>query len=248
MRIFIGFDDTDVEGADRGTGKLARWFETALPDGCRVWGVVRQQLLVHSKIPYTSHNSAACVVLDLSDDSDLGDIVDRAVRHIVTHSLDGSDPGLCIAAETSATLPKLTEFGLACTRRVATQREAMRAAEGVHLSGHGGTKDGIIGAAAGVGLTAAGWHGRFIEFGVLRDFPATVRVADVLSRHIHVLSIDRDAQVPSPGDRILTRNWVRPRLMGNAPVLMVRPLGDGIWENIGEKRRKPAKEPILAAV
>ena len=41
MRIYIGFDDTDTLEANRGTGKLARWFEGSLPDGCQVWGVVR---------------------------------------------------------------------------------------------------------------------------------------------------------------------------------------------------------------
>ena len=44
MRLYVGFDDTDVAGADRGTGKLARWFETKLPEGVTLWGAVRQQL------------------------------------------------------------------------------------------------------------------------------------------------------------------------------------------------------------
>ena len=67
MRIYIGFDDTDTLGADRGTGKLARWFEQELPDGCRLWGVVRQQLLLDPAIPYTSHNSSACAVVEAGD-------------------------------------------------------------------------------------------------------------------------------------------------------------------------------------
>lgn len=48
MRVFLGFDDTDVVGADRGTGKFARWFEEKLPPGIRLHGVVRQQLPVQS--------------------------------------------------------------------------------------------------------------------------------------------------------------------------------------------------------
>ena len=64
MRVYIGFDDTDILGSDIGTGKLARRFEKLLPADCRVWGVVRQQLLVDPAIPYTSHNSSACVVID----------------------------------------------------------------------------------------------------------------------------------------------------------------------------------------
>lgn len=64
MRIYLGFDDTDTLDADRGTGKLARWFKNQIPDSCQISGVLRQQLLVHESIPYTSHNSAACVVIN----------------------------------------------------------------------------------------------------------------------------------------------------------------------------------------
>ncbi len=245
VRIFVGFDDTDVVGADRGTGKLARWFEESLPEGCRVWGVLRQQLLVRAGIPYTSHNSAACVVVEAPPEVDPREIVALAVRHVETWALPGSDPGVCVAAETAPSLHRLTELGLACTRRGVTQKEAMRAAESAHLSGHGGTNDGIIGAAAGVGLTAAGWHGRFIEFGALRTFADRVRVSDILAQNIQVISIDRDGCIPSPGDQILTRHWVRPRLIGGIPVLMVQPSGDGLWENIGRKRRKAGSQEDL---
>jgi len=62
MFTYIGFDDTDPLDADYGTGKLARCFEKELSNGYLFRGVVRQQLLVHEKIPYTSHNSAACVI------------------------------------------------------------------------------------------------------------------------------------------------------------------------------------------
>ena len=51
MRIFVGFDDTDSLDCDYGTGKVARWFANELTEGCRVWGVVRQQLLVDDAIP-----------------------------------------------------------------------------------------------------------------------------------------------------------------------------------------------------
>ena len=93
MRVYIGFDDTDHIDADRGTGKLARWFKRELPEGCRIWGVVRQQLLVHEDIPYTSHNSSACVVVEVEDDSLVEDLISRAAKHIERYSLEGSDPG-----------------------------------------------------------------------------------------------------------------------------------------------------------
>ena len=94
MKIYIGFDDTDSPDAPYGTGKLARWFQKSLPGGCDCLGVVRQQLLVHDDIPYTSHNSAACVIVAAPDDGFVDPIVDRAAAHVERYALEGSDPGV----------------------------------------------------------------------------------------------------------------------------------------------------------
>ena len=110
-RLYVAFDDTDTLDADRGTGKVGRWFEDELPEGCRLWGVVRQQLLVHPDVPYTSHNSSAVCVVDVGgrrhgatalgvpSPALVDDIVGRAVAHLGRHWMDGSDPGLCVAWE-----------------------------------------------------------------------------------------------------------------------------------------------------
>src|SRR5690606_30423921 len=34
MKVFVGFDDTDVIDSSYGTGKLVRWFQAQLPDDC----------------------------------------------------------------------------------------------------------------------------------------------------------------------------------------------------------------------
>ena len=238
MRIYVGFDDTDNITADRGTGKLARWFENELPEACRVEGVVRQQLLVDERIPYTSHNSSACVIVDAPDASWAPLLTARAIEHVKRHSLEGSDPGVCIACEEDGSLAELIAFGRACTSRVVTQKEALEAASKWHLSGHGGTNDGIIGSAAAVGLTASGWSGRFIEYGKLRKFPDPIRVLELERSNIVVVSNDRDARVPSPEDIVHTKGWLRPRLWGNRAVLLVTPREEGVWESIGERRNK----------
>jgi hypothetical protein len=238
MRVYIGFDDTDVKNADRGTGKLARWFERELPKGCSLWGVVRQQLLVHEEIPYTSHNSSACVVVDMADMSLLEEVTTKAIEHVERYSFDGSDPGVCVACEGFSSMSELTDFGRSCTRRVVTQKEALQASSGVHLSGHGGTHDGIIGAAAAVGLSASGWSGRLIEFKGLRNFPDIVSVGDLERSDILVVSLDRNAQVPAPEDLVHTKGWLRPRLWGNRAVVSVKAIANGIWESLGEKRKK----------
>ena len=242
MQIYIGFDDTDTIDSDRGTGKLARWFENELPKSCRLWGVVRQQLLLDESIPYTTHNSSACAIVECSDSSLAGDLISRAVHHIERHFIHGSDPGLCVASEDNLALSKLIHFGRACTSRVVTQKEALQAASGSHLSGHGGTNGGIIGAAAAVGLTAHGWGGRFIEFGRLRDFPEKVFVSDLERSGIMVVSIDREAEIPAPEDVVDTKGWLRPRLWGGKPGLPVTSRGKNLWEALGEKRGKKNQE------
>jgi hypothetical protein len=241
MRVYVGFDDTDTIDADRGTGKLARWFEQELPEECKMAGVVRQQLLVCDSIPYTSHNSSACVLVEMPDPYLLPPLVVGAVRHLERFAIEGSDPGLCVVSEGDPALPGLTAFGRRCTSLVVTQKEALQAVNGAHLSGHGGTNDGIIGAAAAVGLTALGWYGRFIEFGALRTFPEVVRVGDLEQAGILVVSMDRDARVPASDETVVTKGWLRPRLWGGRAVLGVIPNGHGGWESLGERRRKSHK-------
>lgn len=237
MKIYIGFDDTDISGADRGTGKLARWFAAKLPDGARLWGVVRQQFPRLPGIPFTSNNSSACLVVDVDKPDIEAVIIDRAVDHLAEHFIPGSDPGLCVVAENSPAVSRLMEFGRTANSRIVSQEEAFLAAEGVHLSAHGGTGDGIIGAAAGVGLTFSGWSGRFIQFGDLRGFDSIVAVADLEKAGIRVISIDRDALVPGARDVVDTEGWLRPRLWGHIAVLPVKAVGPGKWRTIAAKRK-----------
>ena len=238
ITAYIGIDDTDNLESPVGTGKVARQFEPLLPGGVRLRGVVRQQLLVDARIPYTSHNSSACLIVDCPDITCFRTVRERIVPYLEQSAAEGSDPGLCIAAAGDEALDALMAFGKRCTNTVVTQDEARRAAAGVHLSCHGGTCDGIIGAAAAVGLTASGWSGRFIEYNGLRNYPDPVSVADLAAAGIVVVSVDRDAVVPMPADLIETGGWLRPRLMGHRAVLPVMPDGPGRWKSFGGKRNK----------
>ena len=235
MRFYIGFDDTDILDADRGTGKLVRWYGGRLPEDCVLYGVVRHQLLVDPRIPYTSHNSSACAIVDVPSLDYRERLISLAVEHLEEHFLQGSDPGLCVAAEGDSALPALAEHGRLCAAQVMNQVSAFSAAEGVHLSAHGGTGDGVIGAAAAVGLSWFGWSGRFIEKGELRDLSDPVMVGDLQMAGIRVVSVDRNALLPSVDDRVLGGGWLRPRLWGGQAVLPVRPEGSGCWRALGEK-------------
>ena len=70
MRCLIGIDDTDNPDS-RGTGFRARQLgEWLRKEGlAQVRGITRHQLYVHPSIPYTSHNSSACLDVVVDDDS-----------------------------------------------------------------------------------------------------------------------------------------------------------------------------------
>lgn len=238
MRAYVSFDDTDCLGSDRGTGKLVRWFTERLPEGCTSWGVVRQQLLVHPDVPFTSHNSSGCAILDVPDASYLALLAELGAAHIAEHFIEGSDPGLCITPE-NTDLSAIIAFARRAAIEVVTQDEARAIAKqaGVHLSGHGGTEDGVIGALAGVGLTAWGWSGRLVEFSApLRDFPVVTSVGEVESAGIMVVPVDRNVQAPKPTDTLDTQGWLRPRLWGGRPVAPVTNTGPDSWTAIGKQR------------
>jgi len=251
MRIYVCFDDTDTLDCGRGTGKFARWFGEKQVDGLKCWGVVRQQLLFDPRVPFTSHNSSACVVFETTkafDPEELASLLETlrelGVAHIAEHFVEGSDPGLCIAADDGLSdLDALATFGRRAAVDLVTQAEARETAvsAGVHLSGHGGTEDGVIGALAGVGLTHWGWSGRFIDYaGGLRAFDDVVRVADLESADMLVVPIDRNVISPKPDDLVDTGGWVRPRLLGGRAIIPVEFASEGRWAHV--VRRMPKKQ------
>lgn len=163
MKLIICMDDTD-NLESKGTGWLVE-------DACREmtalgWGtysmISRHQLFVHPDIPYTSHNSS--MVFTTETDVPREMYVDFLSAYLKKNSAPGSDPGLCIAHEpANGTLEALISFGLRAKKEVLTKDEAYALAStlGVHLSEHGGTGGGIIGALAGIGLRLWGNDGRF---------------------------------------------------------------------------------------
>lgn len=224
MKIYVAFDDTDTLNCGRGTGKLARWFEKWIPVNCEMTGVVRQQLLVDPSIPYTSHNSSLCCIIEAPDESVKDTLIENAVEHIKSHFFHGSDPGLCVAVEGSNDINKLIEHGKNCVTRKVTQSEALNATKNSHLSGHGGTNDGIIGAAAAVGLTVLGESGRFIEYGnkiKLRDYPQETTVKMLNNNGIKVIPVDRNSKLPSQNDIVNNGGWLRPRLILGHAILPI---------------------------
>lgn len=163
MKTFVCIDDTD-NLETRGTGALASLMIENIEE--KNWGkcsyVTRHQLYFHPDVPYTSHNSTMCFVIDHVKDI-YDDLKNYAIEFLEKESAEGSDPGLCIAkSECINNKDLLIDYGKKAKIEILTKEIAYETAKkvGVHLSEHGGTGGGIIGALAGIGLRLTGNDGR----------------------------------------------------------------------------------------
>ncbi len=191
-------------------------------------------MLVHPDIPYTSHNSAACIGFS-GQVVDADDLFKRACRFILERCPDGSDPGVSLTPVTGVTA-EVTSFGRRAQCEVVTRQEAEALADRACLrcAGLAGTKDGLIGALAAVGLRAYGSDGRFIEIGRCRALTETATVGEILAAGVDAVRTEDGSEL-AEGDVVETLDWVRPRLIEGRPVLVVERSSDNeqIWTVAG---------------
>lgn len=224
MTLYLGIDDTDTRES-RGTGRLARTIAAELARTYTVTGVTRHQLFVHPAVPYTSHNSSAVIHIQETENSAAAGIFATAKELMLADFIEGSDPGICVAAG-SAVGNELSRFGLSAKTSLVTQDQARTLAReaGILLEGLGGTEDGVIGALAGVGLAASGNDGRFVQKGTTRDLRGTQTVAAILASGVDRVST-RDGAAISEGT-VTLRKFPKPAFVGGNAILFVEADGD----------------------
>lgn len=225
MDVFICIDDTDSIDS-RGTGEIAGLMAEGIASKGigRCGAVTRHQLLLHPDIPYTSHNSSMCFPAEIPA-IHLEAVTDYCCSTLAAESVSGSDPGLCIMVPERLNDPEaLVAFGRKAKNEVISKDEAYAtaAAQGVHLSEHGGTGQGVIGALAGAGLRFTGNDGIFMgKFRV----PATNGIASV--RAIRGSGIDivqtMDGMRLHDEAPVFVGEWVKPVLLDARSVLLVLP-------------------------
>ena len=201
--------------------------------------MTRHQFRDDPRIPYTSHNSGACVAVeDVNDHCAL----EFAFEFVEERSADGSDPGVCVVDMASVS-PAVTEFGVAATRLVLETPDALclAEAEGIRLSALGGTGQGVIGALGSVGLRASGDRGRFIDLPGLRDLTGRVDAQALATLGITLKARGSPRQF-LPGDPVETLDWVRPRLVNGKPVLPIEWSGQhDAWIPVDRKRTRSSQ-------
>lgn len=219
----VAIDDTDnLESI--GTGRLARMLAEHLVAQGQLAdpSVTRHQLLVHPDVPYTSHNSSACIAA--TGDEGAGDkLLELARLFLEQNEHDGANPGLCVArpGELPAWLPAL---GRRAQREVLDLAafDAEIAPLGLRVWSAGETGQGRIGAVCGVALRSTGDDGRFIELPGIRSLEGRVAVSQLLARTGVDLVVDEVGEPLAPEVEIDTRSWIRPNLRAGRVVFSVR--------------------------
>jgi tRNA(Ile2) C34 agmatinyltransferase TiaS len=219
----VGIDDTDNEESI-GTGRLARHLAEHLVDTGLLTGpsITRHQLLVHPDIPYTSHNSSACIQ-GAADAAAAVKLLDAARSFLIANFHTGANPGLCVCRGDSVPAP-LVELARRAQREVLRLDafDALTRPLGLALWARGETGQGRIGACAGVALRSTGEDGRFIGLAGIRDLDGLLSVEEIVSRSGIEEVRAADGRRLEPGTRIDTQGWVRPSLLEGRPVLVVR--------------------------
>lgn len=192
--IYVGIDDTDMPGTP-GTNQLAKALTVDLADRwpCRL--IVRHQLLQDPRVPFTSKNSAAALLLEEHTEIPLDPLITCLRDFIRRRAVDGSDAGLCVTRHVPE---QIGAYGRHCQSQLMTQQQAYRLANcwDLHLEGLGGTNDGVIGALAAVGLVAGGNDGRVVQIGAWPDDLSGPQPISVLAeRDVEIRCVDTDAVV-----------------------------------------------------
>jgi hypothetical protein len=218
--IQIGIDDTDMPDTP-GTNQLARALVQQVADAFRCVRITRHQLLEDPRVPCTSHNGSASILLQPLAPWDREQLVSRLRQRMQQWFVPGSDPGLCVAEAVPA---RVTDFALRCQRELVTQDTArsLAAACGIHLEGLGGTESGVIGALAAVGLSAAGDDGRVVQIGTWADdLSGTQEIRPLEARGVEVRPRAGGEGIRS--GRVDVGKHLRPNLRGHRIVLFVEP-------------------------
>jgi hypothetical protein len=227
MNYMVCIDDTDMPGT-RGTGWLVE-------DLCNILAakklavttaISRHQLFVHKDIPYTSHNSAMGFEMTLGQGT-IDTVMALFKEFLETRSEEGSDPGLCVAPLSGPLdWQKLMAFGKAAKHQVLAQSDAygLAAASGVHLSEHGGTGQGVVGALAGIGLRLSGNDGRYRGWYHLGRPGDIVSVRSLCAHPFVDQLVTVTGEVLSPDTRVMMGSEKTKTVrMGHKQVIVVAP-------------------------
>lgn len=222
--LLLSIDDTDNLESP-GTGHLARELALLLAEQSlgKTQAITRHQLLVDPRIPYTSHNSSACLVV--GQVADPAAVFALACQYLSANAASGSDVGVVMLRRAAVDV-RLQHWGQQAKQTVLELSDARALARAVRaehaeLSGTGG---GLIGALAAIGLHSLGDDGRLLWLRGLRERAGQTLSAQALQAHCAVVLETLDGERPTQADDLVELGtWPRAIYRQHQPVLLVEP-------------------------
>jgi hypothetical protein len=163
------------------------------------------------------------------DESSLEAVTSWCQTTLAAESVGAADPGLCVAVVERLCEPEaLVGYGRDAKERVFSKDEAYRIAAdlGVHLSEHGGTGIGVIGALAGAGLRLSGDDGRFKGKFTIPSRGGVARVGDIGQYGVDSVQTF-DGEVLNDDELVCVGRECKLVLLGGEAVLLVTPADGG---------------------
>jgi len=200
-----------TEMEERGLGQFSR--------------ISRHQLFVHEDVPYTSHNSSMCVEITACPSAD--ELVRYMQRYLETRAAHGSDPGLCMISDTLSEDARqhLVHFGLAAKTTVLNKKLAYALAQqlSIHLTEHGGTGDGVVGALAGVGLRMMGNDGRYRGWHHLGPAGTVMQSGEITRLCTARMILDENGNPLADSVPVILQDRIKLIRRNSQPVLLTHP-------------------------
>jgi hypothetical protein len=190
--------------------------------------VTRHQLLFDDRVPYTSHNSSACLVIDRHKGVENEALWKLCRTFLLEIAADGSDVGLCMADWDQA--QRVTDFGLTAKVDLVQQQDALDAANDadIWLEGLTGDHQGIIGSLSAVGLHVHGNDGRYIWPREIRDVAGhTMPLRRLLNtKGVEKISLANGRAIFDDTAQVSLGEWPRTVRIDHQAVLLVEAIDD----------------------
>jgi len=238
MKYLIGIDDTDNINT-KGTGSRVRQLATEMDEKnlCKAVSITRHQLYVHKDIPYTSHNSSACLEIETEK---IDNVIEYSRDFLIQNSAEGSDAGLCVANFLHIN-DDIMNWGKNAKIKILTMEDAYSIAQkhNIFLEGLTGKKTGIIGSLAAIGLRADGNDGRFLMLGEfeIRKIKGiyTANELQNIFPNLAIFDLENNTFV-AENNKVFIGEWMRPVLRDGKQVLLVKQFNDKKYSYVVEDK------------
>lgn len=167
----------------------------------------------------------------------LQQIILISAKYLEGNHSEEADPGLCILSISELIHPeKLISYGFRAKSEFIQLEEAYKLAEelNIHLSAHGGTGEGIIGALAGAGLRLSGNDGKF-----RKTVPIDINCEEMLVSTLIIQAgieciCDIDGNELDGNTNIFIRDRIKKIIRNNKTALLVKKVevkNEEMWTN-----------------